>query len=126
MSRILHLSDLHLSGSGEPLEDLKEKVLRAGEETTTEAVLWHTAKALGELADVDAFDAIVVSGDITQAGAQEGFDAFDDFLNLLGISDPQRIESSLFQETMTLSGRGHQARRNGMQDSSVPLERRAM
>jgi hypothetical protein len=41
----------------------------------------------------------VVSGDITQAGAQEGFDAFDDFLNLLGISDPQRIESSLFQET---------------------------
>ncbi len=88
MSRILHLSDLHLSGSGEPLEDLKEKVLRAGEETTTEAVLWHTARAMGELADVDAFDAIVVSGDITQAGAQEGFDAFDDFLNLLGGKRP--------------------------------------
>jgi predicted phosphodiesterase len=43
---------------------------------------------MGESQDGDAYDAIVVSGDVTQAGAQEGFDAFGDFLDLLGDTRP--------------------------------------
>jgi predicted phosphodiesterase len=77
VSRILHISDVHL---GEPdehqwLDEHKER-MATGDRRAQKHVLFETIDALAETDAVDAIEAVVVSGDLTNRSAAGGFEEF--------------------------------------------------
>lgn len=82
-ARFLHITDTHVTGSGEPLprDDLKTKFPRI-EHATREDALDLTLDRLREklLADNEKLDAVVFTGDATSKGVVEGHEAL---LNML-------------------------------------------
>jgi 3',5'-cyclic AMP phosphodiesterase CpdA len=91
MSLILHLSDLHL-GSPSPIQyNYTDKFgLAASAGDTGTDHLERTLSALGaKLAELSRqLDAVVVSGDLTNANKPDGYDAFGKLLALLGEALP--------------------------------------
>jgi 3',5'-cyclic AMP phosphodiesterase CpdA len=84
MSRILHLSDLHL---GEPLQGQyldSHKTGMAGDDRRAQRdVLRETLAALGEDGTLASIDAVVISGDLTNKGRPDGFEQFKEFSNII-------------------------------------------
>ncbi|MEJ7714999.1 MAG: metallophosphoesterase [Thermoleophilaceae bacterium] len=91
MSLILHLSDLHLGSPSASQLDFTDKF--GLEEVAGETKVQHlerTLRALGDTlrAEGRRLDAIVVSGDLTNANEQDGYDAFAALLDELGDRRP--------------------------------------
>ncbi|GAB3042519.1 hypothetical protein GCM10027052_25730 [Parafrigoribacterium mesophilum] len=91
MALLLHLSDLHLvSGPGDVLGDDKAKILQAGQLPSRQK---RMRDSLGELGNAlraggRELDSIVITGDITSHGSEEGFRILPDILAGLGDSLP--------------------------------------
>ncbi len=90
MAWILHVSDAHLGKSREwqYLDAMKRDVLEERERSTTQAVLRSTLHSLAQWPDVEKFDAVVFSGDITNGAAEDGYKAFESLLAELGSKHP--------------------------------------
>jgi 3',5'-cyclic AMP phosphodiesterase CpdA len=96
VSLILHLSDLHL---GSPSSRQFDSNDRFGlDPKTRETIVTHlqrTLRTLGHALDEQGrtIDAVVVSGDLTNANKQDGYDQFPAVLEELGnqLPDPDRI-----------------------------------
>jgi 3',5'-cyclic AMP phosphodiesterase CpdA len=92
MALLLHLSDLHLATAddGDVVADRKEDVIALGKQQTRLGILKNSMRALGEsLLQTDSeLDSILISGDITVRGDQEGFDLLDSVLDCLGAARP--------------------------------------
>lgn len=92
MALLLHLSDLHLASDddGDVVADRKEDVIALGKQQTRLGILKNSMWALGEslLQTGTELDSILISGDITVRGQQEGFDLLDSVLNCLGQAKP--------------------------------------
>lgn len=93
MALILHLSDLHLSPTeyDEPLGDYKIDVIPAADRVRRTALIRSSLRSLGQaLTDRGtSLDALVISGDITYRGAQDGFDLLRATLAELGDALPE-------------------------------------
>jgi 3',5'-cyclic AMP phosphodiesterase CpdA len=96
MSLVLHLSDLHLGSPSDWQLDHTDKfgLDRAAGDTKIDH-LRHSLKALGDALRLQdrTLEAVVVSGDLTNANQQDGYDAFPGMLAGLGdrLPDPHRI-----------------------------------
>lgn len=98
MGTLLHLSDLHLAGpesAGEVIGDYKVDAVPLAERQRRTSVIGHTLEQLGgalSAAKVD-LDAVVITGDVTAKGSQDGFDLLPSVLARLGDSlpEPERI-----------------------------------
>ena len=91
MSLLLHLSDLHLGSPSSSQLDFTDKFgLKPVAGETKIDHLRHTLRALGDSLRVEdrTLDAIVVSGDLTNANQQDGYDAFEALLEELGDRRP--------------------------------------
>lgn len=93
--RLLHLTDLHL-GPNQPTDDVKTPVIPLSDRAQRFDSIADTLTALGEhLIELgQRFDAIIISGDITNKGTREGFAMLPALLDKLGPakpSDPRRV-----------------------------------
>lgn len=92
MALLLHLSDLHLAteDDNDVVADRKEDVIDLGHQQTRLSILKHSLTALGDslLKTGEELDSILISGDITVRGQQEGFDLLDSVLECLGEAKP--------------------------------------
>lgn len=88
MSRILHLSDLHLGNSvdEDKVGDYKIEAINESDRVTRVSLLKGTLKVLGNRlrARGEILDALVVTGDITTQGRPDGFDKLAGVLGELG------------------------------------------
>jgi predicted phosphodiesterase len=84
MSRILHLSDVHL-GDPEAHQwlDQHRGTLAAVDRRAQKHVLIETTDALAEAGVLQELDAVVVSGDLTNRAAEDGFAEFADLARKL-------------------------------------------
>lgn len=93
MGTLLHLSDLHLAGveaDGEVIGDYKVDAVRFVDRQRRTSVIGHTLEQLGSAlsaAQID-LDAVVITGDVTARGSQDGFDLLPSILARLGDSLP--------------------------------------
>ena len=90
MAWILHISDAHL---GKPVRDQyldasKRPLLRPRDRLTTQVVMRNTLDALARWDDVDVFDAVIFSGDITNFAREDGYERLGQLLDLLGPRRP--------------------------------------
>jgi 3',5'-cyclic AMP phosphodiesterase CpdA len=83
---ILHLSDVHLGRAerDEVADDYKGEFVPLEERTNRYKILRWTLEALQEVVPEQPLDAVVVSGDITVANREDGFEQFEDLLGGLG------------------------------------------
>lgn len=95
---LLHLSDLHLAGAhaeGEVTGDYKLGAVLPEERQRRTGAIRETLDALGSalLADGTALDAVVITGDVTVEGNQDGIDLLPEVLGELGeaLPPPDRI-----------------------------------
>jgi 3',5'-cyclic AMP phosphodiesterase CpdA len=92
MLRILHLTDLHLSSvnNDQVFDDYKSDLVPPAERNTRTSLLRNTLKELGQKLrrDKKTLDALVVTGDITVANADDGFEQLERLLSQLGTSRP--------------------------------------
>jgi hypothetical protein len=91
MSLILHLSDLHQGSPSDWQFDYSDKFGLEG--ATGDTKIDHLRRTLRALGDVlrtadRVLDVIVVSGDLTNANRQDGYDAFEPLLQELGDRKP--------------------------------------
>lgn len=95
MTRILHLSDVHLAPVGVDPDagDYKEHAVPAGERQSRHGLISDALVSLGRTLDAP-LDAVVVSGDVTLYGRADGFHLLPELLAKLGDrlpDDPRRI-----------------------------------
>ena len=80
MPLILHLSDIHLGHAREDsvFDDYKSGIVPLIEKTTRHKLLSNTLRELGQSLQRDGktLDAIVVTGDLTVANDEAGFESF--------------------------------------------------
>lgn len=93
MSKILHLSDLHLGPPEDTqLLDDHKSPLAGGDRLAQKDVLAETLKALEDGGALDDLTAVVISGDLTNRARPEGFKEFGDFIApLLNHVEPEDI-----------------------------------
>jgi 3',5'-cyclic AMP phosphodiesterase CpdA len=97
VSRILHLSDLHLGNTVEEdkVGDYKIEAINESDRVTRVGHMKTTLKALGRRLDSrgEKLDALVVTGDVTTQGRVDGFDRLPEVLKELGeaLPAPDRI-----------------------------------
>lgn len=97
MSRILHLSDLHLGNSVEEdqVGDYKIEAIDERDRATRVRLIHSTLKGLGKRLEKNgqALDAVVITGDVTTQGREEGFGHLADVIACLGDTapDPDQI-----------------------------------
>jgi 3',5'-cyclic AMP phosphodiesterase CpdA len=93
MSLLLHLSDLHLGNAPaeDAVGDYKVEAVADKDRVTRLRLLRDTLKALpGWLADNDEkLDGIIITGDVTTRGRQQGFEELPDLLSELGRALPE-------------------------------------
>jgi|SRR6266850_3501782 len=93
MSLILHLSDLHLGPeeSGDVLGDYKSEIVPLPERITRQDLLRETLKKLAVRLKTEtrSLDAVVITGDITIRGREEGFQQLEGILECLGEIRPR-------------------------------------
>ena len=93
MTRILHLSDLHL---GDPfdwqfLDEAKGKMV-SGDRRMQKAVLGETLRALEADKTLEKLDAVVISGDLANRAEEKGFDEFKDLAELITCHvEPEKV-----------------------------------
>lgn len=94
MATLLHLSDLHLTGLNNPVSvaDHKVQVVPINVAGTRKKLLMSSLYGLGESLreNGEVLDAIVITGDITTAGADEGYDELTEVLASLETSLPEK------------------------------------
>lgn len=94
MALLLHLSDLHLTGLGKsvPVADHKAQVIPVDVAGTRKKLLISSLHGLGESLreEGESLDAIVITGDITTAGADGGYDELTEVLASLEASLPKK------------------------------------
>lgn len=91
LTTILHLTDLHLGGAqpGEILDDYsKADFVSREERTSRRRVLEATLTRLAEERDGAPYDAVVISGDITVGGEEDGYAELEAVLATLGSARP--------------------------------------
>jgi 3',5'-cyclic AMP phosphodiesterase CpdA len=97
MSLLLHLSDLHLGNAPaqDVVGDYKIEAVRGADRVTRARLLRNTLKALADrLAETgETLDGIIITGDITTQGRQDGFKELPGLLATLGtaLPDPGHI-----------------------------------
>lgn len=96
MSRILHLSDLHLSDTilDNPLGDYKSDSITREERLNVRTALeWTIKKWVDKVRELGPLDAVVISGDITVANQPDGWEYFSKFLDWLEpvLPQPDRV-----------------------------------
>jgi len=82
----LHLSDVHLGRAerDEVADDYKDEFVPVDERINRHKILGWTLEDLKRVVTDKPLDAVVVSGDITVANQEEGFEQFEDLLSRLG------------------------------------------
>jgi predicted MPP superfamily phosphohydrolase len=90
--RILHLSDLHL-GPIAPAQYLDHhRRSLSSDRLAQRDVLKATLNSLAASGDLDQIEAVVISGDLTNGGKQEGFDFFASIAEILcGPVEPENV-----------------------------------
>jgi predicted MPP superfamily phosphohydrolase len=88
MALVLHLTDLHLGsrGGAVAMGDYKSQFVPGSERVSRNHLITSTLEALAQhlRESGETLDAVVISGDITQAHALDGFEALDQTLGALG------------------------------------------
>ena len=114
MTRLLHLSDLHLRHGGVPLDDMKEIFDAPVDDRTSAKVLRQTLRTLARFGDDHGSPAIVVvSGDLTVAGHHSGFHASRSYSTSTRRSSPGTARRSSFRRATTMS--------SGMSNPASPI-----
>src|SRR5204863_2788336 len=97
MALILHLSDVHLGNitDSQVLGDFKSDIVPLAERPNRIQAIEESLTQLGRqlAAKHGVLDAVVLTGDITVAGSEEGFKQMTSLLNRLGpaLPKPERI-----------------------------------
>ncbi len=92
MSLILHLSDLHFGSKNPNFDDAKTELIPIAERESRQATILRTLKHVGRYLKKsrEKLDVICVSGDITYAGDEKGFEDFSTILRELGSLCPPK------------------------------------
>src|SRR5438552_3758149 len=90
MAKILHLTDLHLEQPGDYAgADPKTSAIPASHLPSRTSAIRNTLQALAASEEIEPFDAVVISGDISWKNQREGWEALRDVLAPL--SDAEKL-----------------------------------
>src|SRR5436190_5094972 len=92
MSLLLHISDLHLGKKDPAFDDSKTETIPISERETRQKSMRRTLRQIGQYLENtgEKLDAILVTGDITYAGDEQGFRDFENLLKELGPQCPPK------------------------------------
>lgn len=92
MSLLLHISDLHLGKKDPAFDDSKTEVIPINERETRQKSMRRTLRKIAQHLDEtgDKLEAVLVTGDITYAGDEQGFRDFENVLSELGEQCPPK------------------------------------